>query len=104
MSISERAVGGVETHDIPLHKRDNSDVDVSGCLDISISNICQRCAKATKSPITYRSCCASKDGARDWCESIMIFRPNFQQQEIENNMNRMALRRRAWDILHDTRN
>lgn len=111
MTSMGRSMGSVETQDFPLtmNKRESSVIrEMSSlpepdCSDETVNNICERCAKATKSRNAYRSCCQAKEGVRSYCESILVFRPNFQTLEIDGNINRMALRRRVHDIRHGDR-
>jgi len=35
--------------------------------------LCQRCAKATKSSIVFPMCCANDDGVKNWCEEYVYY-------------------------------
>ncbi|XP_030759896.1 uncharacterized protein LOC115885207 [Sitophilus oryzae] len=43
--------------------------------DIQIE-ICQRCAKATKSPLVYPMCCNDEDNVYSWCNKYIFFGSN----------------------------
>ncbi|XP_048515193.1 uncharacterized protein LOC125501959 [Athalia rosae] len=36
-------------------------------------NLCQRCAKQTKSVVVYPWCCTDHEGAREWCENYLHY-------------------------------
>ncbi|XP_077283703.1 uncharacterized protein LOC143909539 [Arctopsyche grandis] len=41
--------------------------------DGDLLEICQRCAKATKSVNAYPMCCADEDNAVKWCKDYLYF-------------------------------
>lgn len=34
---------------------------------IDVQDVCQRCAKETKSDVVYSMCCSNQDDAQTWC-------------------------------------
>lgn len=41
--------------------------------DPNIMNLCQRCAKESKSKIVFPLCCSNIDKVKDWCEAYIYF-------------------------------
>ncbi|XP_043281455.1 uncharacterized protein [Venturia canescens] len=40
---------------------------------VETTNLCQQCAKHTKSDDVYPWCCANHEGVRDWCGHYLHF-------------------------------
>ncbi|XP_063920456.1 uncharacterized protein LOC135135358 [Zophobas morio] len=41
--------------------------------DLKVVEVCQRCAKQTKSPIVYPMCCVNDDDVFNWCERYINY-------------------------------
>ncbi|XP_066260216.1 uncharacterized protein [Euwallacea similis] len=41
--------------------------------DSTKEEVCQRCAKQTKSPIVYPMCCRNEENVYDWCYSYISY-------------------------------
>ncbi len=37
-----------------------------------VRELCQRCAKVTKSKLAYPMCCENRDDARAWCKDLLF--------------------------------
>jgi len=37
-----------------------------------VREVCQRCAKVTKSRLAYPMCCEDQDNARQWCRDLLM--------------------------------
>lgn len=47
--------------------------------DPKVEELCQRCAKTTKSDMVYPMCCGDEEATREWCQEYLaygIFREN----------------------------
>ncbi|KAK7579831.1 hypothetical protein V9T40_000460 [Parthenolecanium corni] len=46
-------------------------IQANACLstetEIDVQDVCQRCAKETKSDVVYSMCCSNQDEAQTWC-------------------------------------
>ncbi|XP_066151222.1 uncharacterized protein [Euwallacea fornicatus] len=52
----------------------NWDKTDNPCLfDSTKGEVCQRCAKQTKSPIVYPMCCHNEEKVYDWCYSYISY-------------------------------
>ncbi|CAH0547486.1 unnamed protein product [Brassicogethes aeneus] len=53
----------------------NNNGDEDRCIqdDVEVIEICQRCAKQTKSPIVYPMCCKNEEDALNWCNSYINY-------------------------------
>jgi hypothetical protein len=48
-----------------------------GCISGSeLRNLCEKCAKITKSFVAYPLCCRNSEGVRDWCQLYLDFTLN----------------------------
>ncbi len=51
-----------------------------GCISGSeLRNLCEKCAKITKSFVAYPLCCRNSGGVRDWCQLYLDFTLNRKQ-------------------------
>ncbi|XP_044253922.1 uncharacterized protein LOC123004637 [Tribolium madens] len=41
--------------------------------DLTVIEVCQRCAKQTKSSIVYPMCCENEDDAYNWCDQYINY-------------------------------
>ncbi|KAG4070098.1 hypothetical protein HA402_013341 [Bradysia odoriphaga] len=51
-----------------------SESQIRKCFDDPTTmDLCQRCAKETKSRTVFPMCCSNKEGVKDWCEAYIYF-------------------------------
>jgi len=48
-------------------------VDLCDTKPKELRQLCQRCAKGTKSLVAYQLCCAGLENSRDWCQRLINF-------------------------------
>jgi len=58
-----------------------------------IRNICARCIKASGTKKVFKGCCENKDQERDFCNSILTWKPTFIPPKPTQSL---QYRRRRW--------
>lgn len=58
---------------ISHHNSQDNEECVSGS---ELRNLCEKCAKITKSFVAYPLCCRNSHGVRDWCQLFLDFALN----------------------------
>jgi hypothetical protein len=61
---------GFPLNEISLNDSEHSEECVSGS---ELRNLCEKCAKITKSFVAYPLCCRNSDGVREWCQLFLDF-------------------------------
>ncbi|KAK3925392.1 Reticulon-2 [Frankliniella fusca] len=76
LSLQQR-VDAVPIYDFILKAPDSASVmpEDNACYkdEGGVEELCQRCAKLTKSNVVYPMCCEDHDAAREWCFSYVNF-------------------------------